>query len=153
MQDRFMNGQLPHNPASSSDPNPYLPTIPRPQSSLSSFRLPSQCHSGTAKTNHVSNACSLPNLNQPTVAHAGPAVADQNGPAMRASPSSRLLEPSLNNVAALHNQHHGGAEAVALNNINANHQPPTSQIWNGQALNNQVAPGNRANNYWDNFRR
>lgn len=30
------------------------------------------------------------------------------------------------------------------------HQP----AWNGaQALNNQVAPGNRANNYWDNFRR
>lgn len=27
-------------------------------------------------------------------------------------------------------------------------------IWSGnQALNNQVAPGNRANNYWDNFRR
>lgn len=31
---------------------------------------------------------------------------------------------------------------------------PAQPLWNGhQALNNQVAPGNRANNYWDNFRR
>lgn len=37
-----------------------------------------------------------------------------------------------------------------------NHDHPlnvSAPIWNGQALNNQVAPGNRANNYWDNFRR
>ncbi|CAG9856175.1 unnamed protein product [Phyllotreta striolata] len=43
-----------------------------------------------------------------------------------------------------------------LNNINrnadhVNHLLP-NHIWNGQALNNQVVPGNRANNYWDNFR-
>lgn len=37
-------------------------------------------------------------------------------------------------------------------NANINHNLP-NQMWNGQALNNQVAPGNRANNYWDNFRR
>ncbi|CAH1100286.1 unnamed protein product [Psylliodes chrysocephalus] len=34
---------------------------------------------------------------------------------------------------------------------NMNHLMP-NHIWSGQALNNQVVPGNRANNYWDNFR-
>lgn len=31
--------------------------------------------------------------------------------------------------------------------------PPSSVVRSPQALNNQVPPGNRANNYWDNFRR
>lgn len=147
MQDRFMNGQHGPNPvAPDSNTNPYLSTIPRPQSSLSSFRLPSQNQSTNSKANQVSNACSLPNLNQPTMPHA-----DQAGANVHASPSSRLLESNLNNIATLHNHHHGPEPAV-VNNANTS-QPLTSQIWNGQALNNQVAPGNRANNYWDNFRR
>lgn len=75
----------------------------------------------------VSAACSMPNLN-----HGSPNIDYNNAAAVR------LLENSLNN--SVHNSMmHGGG----------NHH----QLWNGQALNNQVAPGNRANNYWDNFRR
>lgn len=73
----------------------------------------------------VSAACSMPNLN-----HGSPNV-DYNNTA-----AARLLENCLNNTvhnSMMHGNHH--------------------QLWNGQALNNQVAPGNRANNYWDNFRR
>ena len=48
----------------------------------------------------------------------------------------------------LHHQHNLAAAAVSSNS-NAG---PTAN--NGSAaLNNQVPPGNRANNYWDNFRR
>lgn len=39
-------------------------------------------------------------------------------------------------------------------NVSIPPPPGTQHVnWNGQALNNQVPPGNRANNYWDNFRR
>ncbi|KAK9875647.1 hypothetical protein WA026_009445 [Henosepilachna vigintioctopunctata] len=40
--------------------------------------------------------------------------------------------------------------SLPVSNDNMNQLP--GHMWNGQALNNQVAPGNRANNYWDNFR-
>lgn len=110
------------------------------------------------KINHVSAACSLPNLNPSSHANLENAFVNHNN--VRASSSARLLESSLNNATPIHS-HHNLSDTQPVNNtvlssINVNasmHQPLPSQIWNGQALNNQVAPGNRANNYWDNFRR
>ncbi|XP_066253969.1 pericentriolar material 1 protein-like isoform X2 [Euwallacea similis] len=87
------------------------------------------------KTNQVSAACSMPNLNQcNAVSNSDMAFANNEQ-----IPNSALLESCLNNVSDV------GMHA----NMNSNLNQP---IWNGQALNNQVAPGNRANNYWDNFR-
>lgn len=111
------------------------------------------------KINQVSAACSMPNLN-PSIPHANIDGAYVNQSNIRSSPSARLLESSLNNTAPVHSHHNLSGEQPANNtvlpSVNVNpgiNQPLPSQIWNGQALNNQVAPGNRANNYWDNFRR
>lgn len=109
----------------------------------------SQIRTGLAnsKINQVSSAASLPNLNHPhahTTNTVESAYANQNN-----LHNARLLESSLNN-SIHHNSVGGHTNNTLLQSVN---QPLPSQIWNGQALNNQVAPGNRANNYWDNFRR
>ncbi|XP_031338987.1 pericentriolar material 1 protein isoform X4 [Photinus pyralis] len=155
MQDQLMHGQ--NETDINSVPLPptsfVLPT--RPASSMSNFR-PSQPRSANPKVNHVSSACSLPNLNPPTLhANADNAYLTQNN--IRSSPSARLLESSLNNTAPIHSHLNLSGDSPANNtllpNVNTGIvQPLPSQIWNGQALNNQVPPGNRANNYWDNFR-
>nr|XP_022914497.1 uncharacterized protein LOC111424984 isoform X1 [Onthophagus taurus] len=83
----------------------------------------------------VSSATSLPNLNHPMHVTTNLEYAAHHN--------------NLHNARILEN-------AAVLNNHSIHHQggqpPLPSQIWNGPALNNQVAPGNRANNYWDNFR-
>ncbi|KAK5643921.1 hypothetical protein RI129_007766 [Pyrocoelia pectoralis] len=157
MQDQLMHGQT--EPDINSVPLPptsfVLPT--RPASSMSNFR-PSQQRNVNPKINHVSAACSLPNLNPPTLhANVDNAYMTQNN--IRSSSSARLLESSLNNTTPIHSHLNLSGEPPAnntiLSNVNVNTgvvQPLPSQIWNGQALNNQVPPGNRANNYWDNFR-
>ncbi|KAL1506727.1 hypothetical protein ABEB36_006034 [Hypothenemus hampei] len=105
------------------------------------LRVPS-----SQKTNQVSAACSMPNLNQYNTVSSNNDLAFTN--ASTAAPNSAILESCLNNVSQ-HNLLH----AVNSSNINhRHHQAIPAQIWNGQALNNQVPPGNRANNYWDNFR-
>lgn len=123
-------------------------TLPTPQDQRSSAQyrpVPNQ------KVNHVSAAFSLPNLNQ---YNAPPSNLDLSYINQNNVQSGRLLDPCLNNV-----NHLNATQGVEhANNIlhgvnsNINHSLP-NQMWNGQALNNQVAPGNRANNYWDNFRR
>lgn len=104
------------------------------------------------KVNHVSAAYSLPNLNH---CNSHLSNIETNFINHNNSHGSRILDPCLNNV----NINHLNAQSVehpnnGLHGVNANinHSMP-NQMWNGQALNNQVAPGNRANNYWDNFRR
>ncbi|XP_063927568.1 pericentriolar material 1 protein isoform X3 [Zophobas morio] len=90
------------------------------------------------KVNQVPAACSMPNLNQ------------YNIPSVNLDPSyqnnARLLDQCLNNTSGDH------INNSVLHAVNANINQMSGQMWNGQALNNQVAPGNRANNYWDNFR-
>ncbi|KAK4886975.1 hypothetical protein RN001_003246 [Aquatica leii] len=157
MQEQMMNGQSEQDINSVQMP-PNSFTFPaRPASSLSNFRVPSQPRTTNPKANHVSAACSLPNLNPSTLpVNADHAYLNQNN--IRSSPTARLLETSLNNTS-MHSQLNLSADSpannTALPSVNVNTgivQPLPSQIWNGQALNNQVAPGNRANNYWDNFR-
>ncbi|KAJ8909739.1 hypothetical protein NQ315_013543 [Exocentrus adspersus] len=105
------------------------------------------------KVNHVSAAFSLPNLNQYNAA--SPSNIDLNYINQNNAQSGRMLDPSLNNI----NHHLSVPQSVEhanniLHGVNSNiNHPLPNQMWNGQALNNQVAPGNRANNYWDNFRR
>lgn len=142
----------------STDPSSSYLFPNRPISSLSSFQSP-QRNATNNKANQVSSACSLPNLN-PLGVHANMenAYTSQNN-VVRSSPSARLLEATLNNMTPIHAHHNLGNEPInntVLPSVNTNvnmGQPLPSQIWNGTALNNQVAPGNRANNYWDNFRR
>lgn len=95
------------------------------------------------KINQVAAACSMPNLNQYNIPSVNLDPSYQNN-----MQNARLLDHCLNN-ANLSSDHNNSV----LHAVNANINPMPSQIWNGQALNNQVAPGNRANNYWDNFRR
>lgn len=128
----------------------YPVTMAPPPPPPSDSRESSQIRSGLAnpKMNQVSSATSLPNLNHPHAAHATntieSAYVNQNN-----LHNARILESSLNNT--VHQNTAGGhANNTLLSGVN---QSLPSQIWNGQALNNQVAPGNRANNYWDNFRR
>ncbi|XP_018572470.1 pericentriolar material 1 protein isoform X2 [Anoplophora glabripennis] len=128
-----------------SDQLPSTLQTPQDQRSSAQYRpVPNQ------KVNHVSAAFSLPNLNQ---YNAPPSNLDLNYINQNNVQSGRLLDPCLNNV-----NHLNATQGVEhANNIlhgvnsNINHSLP-NQMWNGQALNNQVAPGNRANNYWDNFR-
>lgn len=130
MQERFDQSDYPSSPHYSHPPS----ANPTPHSSRapSQFRPPPN----NQKTNSVSAACSLPNLNQgqPNNSDAAFAVHNNN------MHDVRLIDNYLNNnnnAAMLHGME-GNRDAVP---------------WNRQALNNQVAPGNRANNYWDNFRR
>ncbi|XP_048520810.1 pericentriolar material 1 protein isoform X2 [Dendroctonus ponderosae] len=130
-----------------------LPSYPQPGDlppnlHTQSFNAPAQNHlpsnhlrvSTAQKTNQVSAACSMPNLNQYNPVSSNSDMAFSNSSNV---PNCALLESCLNN-ASQHNLMH-----AANSNLN---QAIPAQIWNGQALNNQVAPGNRANNYWDNFR-
>lgn len=91
--------------------------------------------------NHVAAACSMPNLNQYNIPSVTLDASFQNN-----VQNARLLDPCLNNTTEHINN-------GVLHAVNANINQINRQMWNGQALNNQVAPGNRANNYWDNFRR
>lgn len=123
----------------------YPITIPTSES-----RESSQIRTGipNTKMNQVSGAGSLPNLNHPhvppTTNTIDSAYANQNN-----LHNTRILDSGLNNT--IHqNTVSGHVNNSLLQGVNQN---LPSQIWNGQALNNQVAPGNRANNYWDNFRR
>ncbi|XP_076273236.1 combover isoform X2 [Rhynchophorus ferrugineus] len=105
------------------------------------------------KTNHqVSAACSMPNLNQFNPIASNSELAFANAAAV---PNSGLLETCLNNInhqlSATQGLDHANNVLHAVNSSNISQAIP-AQMWNGQALNNQVAPGNRANNYWDNFR-
>lgn len=80
----------------------------------------------------VSSACSLPNLNASISA--------------RNSQYALLRRDQLNCSSPGHVPNRNSAIPII--------EQPTQQMWpENQALNNQVAPGNRANNYWDNFRR
>ncbi|XP_008191614.1 pericentriolar material 1 protein isoform X2 [Tribolium castaneum] len=107
--------------------------------------LQSECRSRSNQKggNQVAAACSMPNLNQyniPPSVNLDPSSSYQNN-----MQNARLLDHCLNNVSDHNNS--------VLHAVNANtNQIPPTHMWNGQALNNQVAPGNRANNYWDNFR-
>ncbi|XP_060531210.1 pericentriolar material 1 protein isoform X2 [Cylas formicarius] len=96
------------------------------------------------KTNQVSAAYSMPNLNHYNVAHSNIDIPYAN---LNNVSSSRLLDSCLNNT---------GPSVIAVdhsnNMLHAMNSNMSHHVWNGQALNNQVAPGNRANNYWDNFR-
>lgn len=58
---------------------------------------------------------------------------------------------NANNNANINNQLHQQNLAVAAATTTANSSAFSSSV--PPALNNQVPPGNRANNYWDNFRR
>lgn len=64
--------------------------------------------------------------------------------------NSQLLDSCLNNINAnrVNMQHNSTVPSMPTT---IGHSLP-NHIWSGQALNNQVVPGNRANNYWDNFR-
>lgn len=131
-------------------PQDHLPsTIPTPQENRSSNEFhvnPNQ------KINHVSAAYSLPNLNQYNI---HPSNMETSYINHNNSQPNRMLGPFLNNM----NINQLNAQSVDhsnndLHGVNANiNHGLQNQMWNGQALNNQVAPGNRANNYWDNFRR
>lgn len=124
-----------------------IQTTPQENRSSNQFRS-----NPNPKVNHVSAAYSLPNLNH---CNTHPSNIDANFINQSNSHSSRMLDPCLNNVNINHlNAHNVEHANNGLHGVNANinHSLP-NQMWNGQALNNQVAPGNRANNYWDNFRR
>ncbi|CAH0561493.1 unnamed protein product [Brassicogethes aeneus] len=138
-----------------NNPNPPPPNPYRPQTQ-------------PPKINHVAAACSLPNLNQynahPQQPQQPPPPPPSNldltyvnqGGGSAAAP--RLLDPACANNSAnlnLHHHHHDNAAMHPNNsqpNSVVNHAQLPGQLWNGPALNNQVPPGNRANNYWDNFR-
>ncbi|XP_057659880.1 pericentriolar material 1 protein isoform X1 [Diorhabda carinulata] len=64
--------------------------------------------------------------------------------------NSQLLDSCLNNINA--NRVNMQQNSAAPNMPTAIGHSLPNHIWSGQALNNQVVPGNRANNYWDNFR-
>lgn len=129
------------------NPNIYMNSTVYPPTNSSEVRphphaRPSTSNNSNQKSNHVSSATSLPNLSHmPHTNHEAAACANNM--------SARVIESNLNNSVAHNHQNEIGEHS---NNIHPMGQPLPSQIWNGQALNNQVAPGNRANNYWDNFR-
>ncbi|XP_050297637.1 pericentriolar material 1 protein isoform X2 [Anthonomus grandis grandis] len=134
-------------------PPPTYPQPPPPPNNHLRVPPPPIPPSSAPKTNHqVSAACSLPNLNQYNPVSAGTDLAFANTSAV---PNSALLQSCLNNVSHLNTTQAVEQANNLMHAVNSNlnhHQAIPAQIWNGQALNNQVAPGNRANNYWDNFR-
>jgi hypothetical protein len=115
------------------------------QSHLASPMNPEARSRSNQKVNQVAAACSMPNLNQYNIPSVNLDPSYQNN-----MQNARLLDQCLNNANLSGSEHINNS---VLHAVNANINPMPSQMWNGQALNNQVAPGNRANNYWDNFRR
>ncbi|CAG9762562.1 unnamed protein product [Ceutorhynchus assimilis] len=127
---------------------PSNPIYNQPSTQNNHLRVPPPV---PQKTNQVSAACSMPNLNQynPVTANSDLAFVNTSN----VVPNSALLESCLNNVSHLNSTQACDNVNNLLHAVNSNlNQAIPAQIWNGQALNNQVAPGNRANNYWDNFR-
>ncbi|XP_055693645.1 uncharacterized protein LOC129796025 isoform X2 [Lutzomyia longipalpis] len=96
------------------------------------------------------------NLNPFTTANNAATQGNQQPVLLNNNPNSLLNAQTTSTPIFIHHnnntsggnnanlQHHQNATTVA-NTAFATHVPPP-------ALNNQVAPGNRANNYWDNFR-
>ncbi|XP_045478735.1 pericentriolar material 1 protein isoform X2 [Harmonia axyridis] len=106
-----------------------------------------QCRSMNPKMNTGVSACSIPNINQfnsPPVT-VDPILANHN--------NLRLMDTTLNNMNSLNNSDHmRNINLATLQSAGDNMNPLPGHMWPGHALNNQVPPGNRANNYWDNFR-
>ncbi|XP_025830058.1 pericentriolar material 1 protein isoform X2 [Agrilus planipennis] len=171
MQDRMIPGgaALDQTFRGLSDSSTGLPPfINSAPPSTSIFRSPLH-NPPNPKVNHqpqpVAAACSMPNLNQSYISPQTQVHTHQpqnNELPYENRNSVRMLETTnFNNMQnnqieqSITNNH--PSNISGLHNINTaiNHhqqQPLPGQVWNGQALNNQVAPGNRANNYWDNFR-
>ncbi|XP_044747844.1 pericentriolar material 1 protein isoform X2 [Coccinella septempunctata] len=107
-----------------------------------------QCRPMNPKMNSVPSACSLPNINQyntPPVTVVDPILANQN--------NLRLMDSTLNNLNVMNNTDHmRNINLATLQSAGDNMTALPGPLWAGHALNNQVPPGNRANNYWDNFR-
>lgn len=143
MQDRFPNIQI-EQPVNTVPPFVSTPPIFPSVSNVDSQQNTHCRNMNNPKTNQVSSAISMPNLNHMQVPQTN------MDPAYNNLQSARLLDATLNNTVHQNTvcEHH--INNSILHSVN---QPLPSQIWNRQALNNQVAPGNRANNYWDNFRR
>lgn len=86
----------------------------------------------------VSSACSLPNLSPRT------GTSNTQYPIITRVTRPACSTPGLN----------GAPPIPTVISQNSQHQTMWGpNVTSNQALNNQVAPGNRANNYWDNFRR
>lgn len=60
---------------------------------------------------------------------------------------------SLPNLVSLPTPSSAPSHNSIVTSANSYHHQHQHQHHNHQQLNNQVPPGNRANNYWDNFRR
>ncbi|CAH1988104.1 unnamed protein product [Acanthoscelides obtectus] len=139
LQERLESGQYPVPAAAPLDQH-HMPSSLPSESQRSSANLYRYSGSG-AKTNQshqrqqqqVSAAFSLPNLNHYAATSPLPYLVDSRAQVPAYAPQVHHL--GLNNHQELPN--------------NTVLPPPANQMW----LNNQIAPGNRANNYWDNFRR
>lgn len=100
--------------------------------------------SGPGAPNEIMSSISPSNLDRPITTHHKPTTNDH-----QTHPSDELLLASAAAAAA-------AAAAVASSASSAIPSAVSGPSAPGQpthALNNQVPPGNRANNYWDNFRR
>lgn len=120
---------------------------------------------GNFNNHFLPNICSQTALNDPmgnqTVMSAPPnnaSIGNQLGTVFNNCIPSNLLNnqsmPNNMNANSMLNLPHPSmhnAHTIAMHSISTGStQPLTGQ---NTALNNQVPPGNRANNYWDNFRR
>ncbi|KAL3266031.1 hypothetical protein HHI36_010218 [Cryptolaemus montrouzieri] len=123
---------------------PLLNQAVSPMNACASSTM-NQGRSENPKLIPASTSCSLPNLNQ---YNTPPVTVD---PIFANHSNLRLMDSQLNNMNMNNSEHVRNISMAALQGANDNINMQ-GQIWNGQALNNQVPPGNRANNYWDNFR-
>nr|CAH7738171.1 unnamed protein product [Callosobruchus chinensis] len=139
LQERLESGQYVPPAAAPLDqhrmPTSLPPEVHRSTANLytfgSSAAKTNQAHQQQQQQQQVSAAFSMPNLNQYA---ASPHPHHVDSPAQVPPYPPQVPHHGLNNHQELPN--------------NAVLPPPANQMW----LNNQIAPGNRANNYWDNFR-
>nr|CAI5818275.1 unnamed protein product [Callosobruchus analis] len=140
LQERLESGQY-GPPAAAPLDQHHMPTSLPPEVQRSTANLyryggsgakTNQAHQQQQQQQQVSAAFSMPNLNHFA---ASPHPHHVDSPAQVPSYAPQVPHHGLNNHQELPN--------------NAVLPPPANQMW----LNNQIAPGNRANNYWDNFRR
>ncbi|VEN36661.1 unnamed protein product [Callosobruchus maculatus] len=140
LQERLEGGQYVPPAAAPLDQH-HMPTSLPPEVHRSTANLyryggsgakTNQAHQQQQQQQQVSAAFSMPNLNQYAAASPHPHHVDS--PAQVPPYAPQVPHHGLNNHQELPN--------------NAVLAPPANHMW----LNNQIAPGNRANNYWDNFR-
>uniref|UniRef100_A0A1B6DB98 Pericentriolar material 1 protein C-terminal domain-containing protein n=2 Tax=Clastoptera arizonana TaxID=38151 RepID=A0A1B6DB98_9HEMI len=142
-----------------------LPNLASPQTTTNSqlpdsHLNPTNCLNPTQNRNLLATSSPTATvLSLPTTLNINPNLNTAHNPNLFFNPNSQFTDPNFINLYPPYGNNLNFDGFPSPVNFLANHPesflawPPSSNTQPATTLNNQVPPGNRANNYWDNFRR